>query len=95
MGVNIAAFQSRSLAERFWRRVDYSGGLEACWPWKGAQDKHGYGWITIGSMLDGSRHTERCPRVAYILTHSTYSVEPSRREGSMRATPTPSGNGML
>jgi HNH endonuclease len=28
-------------AERFWRRVEKG---EGCWPWRGAVDKHGYGW---------------------------------------------------
>jgi hypothetical protein len=32
-----------SLAGRFWKLVDRSGGPEACWPFKGALDSDGYG----------------------------------------------------
>lgn len=28
--------------ERFWARVDQSGGPDACWPWVGRLDKDGY-----------------------------------------------------
>jgi hypothetical protein len=28
---------------RFWRHVDLSGGISACWPWLAARDKDGYG----------------------------------------------------
>lgn len=29
--------------ERFWKSVDKSAGLDACWPWGELRDKHGYG----------------------------------------------------
>ena len=32
--------------DRFWSKVDRSGGLEACWPWLGAQSNYGYGSLT-------------------------------------------------
>lgn len=32
-----------TLAERFWARVDTSGGLFACWPWLGGRTPGGYG----------------------------------------------------
>jgi hypothetical protein len=31
--------------ERLWRRVDRSGGPNACWPWTGPVDRRGYGRI--------------------------------------------------
>jgi hypothetical protein len=34
-------------AERLWRRVDRSGGPDACWPWLGYRDRHGYGQIGV------------------------------------------------
>jgi hypothetical protein len=31
--------------ETFWSHVDRSAGPHACWPWTGAQDANGYGWL--------------------------------------------------
>ena len=31
--------------ERFWSRVDKSGGPDACWPWMGARYAKGYGHV--------------------------------------------------
>lgn len=31
------------LADRFWPRVDTSGGPDACWEWTRGRDPHGYG----------------------------------------------------
>lgn len=33
------------LAERFWPKVDKSGGPDACWPWLGGINGDGYGFI--------------------------------------------------
>ena len=30
-------------AERFWAKVDTSGGLFACWEWQGNRNDRGYG----------------------------------------------------
>jgi hypothetical protein len=35
-----------SLREAFEAKVDRSGGPDACWPWRGALDKDGYGHFT-------------------------------------------------
>lgn len=43
---------------RFWKRVDRSGGPEACWPWMGATDDDGYG--------RGCEHPST-PRPAHVL----------------------------
>jgi hypothetical protein len=32
--------------ERFWQRVDCSGGSQACWPWIGTK-RYGYGFLKI------------------------------------------------
>lgn len=36
--------------ERFWSKVDRSGGPDACWPWTKCVDKNGYGrsWFKSG-----------------------------------------------
>lgn len=55
----------RPLAERFWEKVDSSGGLEACWTWKGATRHWGYGCIWSGG---GHGKILVAHRVAWELT---------------------------
>lgn len=50
--------------EKFWSRVDTSGGPEACWPWTGATHPHGYGMFCLAA-----RRYVRANRVAYCLVH--------------------------
>jgi hypothetical protein len=51
------------MPERFWQKVDRSGGPDACWPWTTATNAHGYGvFVFHGSM-------RLAPRVAWTLTH--------------------------
>jgi hypothetical protein len=54
--------KARSLAERFWRRVD-KGSPEMCWLWRGQRRRGGYGGIEDGQGRKLSAH-----RVAWILT---------------------------
>jgi hypothetical protein len=35
------------LLERFWSKVDCSGGPDACWPWTAAFDSWGYGQFRV------------------------------------------------
>lgn len=35
----------KPLADRFWQKVDRSGGVDACWLWTGSTDEHGYGLV--------------------------------------------------
>lgn len=49
----------RPITERFWAKVDRSGGPEACWLWTGATTRRydggrGYGVIGIGRHLQGN-----------------------------------------
>jgi hypothetical protein len=46
---------------RFWALVDTSAGIDACWPWRGNRDSHGYGRLCV----DGQRL--RSHRVALSL----------------------------
>src|SRR5690606_2084306 len=55
----------RPLAERFWEKVDTSGGPDACWPWTGARWGMGHGKFQAQKQL-GTTHAHR---VAWILTH--------------------------
>lgn len=36
--------QLKRFEERFWSKIDRTGGPDACWPWRGLLDKDGYGW---------------------------------------------------
>lgn len=54
---------NRPLAERFWSRVDRSGGPDACWPWTLSVRDRGYGYFKseVGRNL--------AHRFAYELAH--------------------------
>lgn len=41
----------QEIADRFWSRVERSGGPDACWPFLGARHERGYGQIKIGGRL--------------------------------------------
>jgi hypothetical protein len=49
------------MPDRFWAKVDRSGGLDACWPWMGSRTEEGY-----GQFWDGQR-IEHAARVAWRL----------------------------
>lgn len=51
----------KSLKDRFWARVDKSGGRDACWPWTGAVTHSGYGDFSTGTF-------RRAHRAAYFFT---------------------------
>lgn len=55
------------LADRFWSKVDKSGGPDACWLWTGQVNHGGYGIISAGAP----HRTKylRAPRVAWELTN--------------------------
>ena len=61
--------KKRSLAERFWARVDTSAGEDGCWLWLGSTLRGRYGQIRRdpeGSELRGKKATTH--RVAWELT---------------------------
>lgn len=37
----------KTAVERFWPKVDSSGGPDACWPWTASTTEHGYGRFSI------------------------------------------------
>src|SRR5262245_2088175 len=42
--------------DRFWSKVDKSGGPDACWPWLGGKQDNGYGhFFLCGRTLQASR----------------------------------------
>jgi|SRR5215475_4858197 len=54
--------------ERFWSKVDSSGGVEACWPWLGWVNDNGYGMAFTRRERPQDIHT-RAHRLAYELAH--------------------------
>lgn len=52
----------RPVEDRFWEKVDKSGGPDACWPFCGRLDKNGYGKFRFRGEMTTAH------RVAYILT---------------------------
>lgn len=55
----------KTLEERFWAKVDTSGGPTACWLWMAACRETGYGQFSIG---DRRASPGRAHRVAWELT---------------------------
>jgi hypothetical protein len=56
----------KTLAERFWEKVDKSAGAEGCWLWTGATyTSTGYGQITIKKRPYGAH------RISYLLHFGT------------------------
>lgn len=49
--------------QRFWNKVDQSGGPDACWIWQGCRDGFGYGLIRIKGKLPHAN------RLSYELTY--------------------------
>lgn len=45
-----------TFADRFWGRIDKSGGPDSCWPWTGPQNGNGYGVVRRDSK---NRYTHR------------------------------------
>lgn len=52
--------------ERFWSKVDRSGGAEACWPWQASLARNGYGQFGVGGRAGGMVVAHR---VAWELTN--------------------------
>lgn len=53
-----------TIAQRFWAKVDSSGGMGSCWPWGGTISGNGYGQFWIGG-----RHRP-AHQVAWELWHA-------------------------
>lgn len=53
----------RTVEERFWEKVDSSGGPDACWPWTAGRKADGYGQF----KLEAGSSPQRASRVAWLL----------------------------
>jgi hypothetical protein len=59
--VELSARLSPGVSERFWSKVDRSGGPNACWPWTAGLSSRRYGKVKIGGKSYGAH------RVAMLL----------------------------
>ena len=64
-----------TFADRFWARVDQSGGPDACWPWMGGKNSRGYGQVNGWIYPDRTYKVILTHRAAYILTHGAIPEE--------------------
>ncbi len=55
------------MRERFFKKVDTSGGPDACHPWTGRLSRNGRGQFSIGA-----RKKETASRVAFFLEHGRW-----------------------
>lgn len=53
----------KTIEERFWRKIDRSGGPDSCWNWIGKHNSNGYGKFFINGK------DERANRVSWIFHH--------------------------
>lgn len=58
------ALRARPEADRFWEKVDTSGGEDACWLWTASLDGKGYGQFTRRDRSQARSH-----RIAWEFTH--------------------------
>lgn len=54
------------LEQRFWSKVDVSGGPDTCWEWTACIGSGGYGKIALGAGV-----VERAHRVSWMLEHDS------------------------
>jgi hypothetical protein len=54
--------RSQDVLERFWSKVDKSGGPDGCWPWTASCSKDGYGRFRLGGK------SLEAPAIAFELT---------------------------
>ena len=55
---------TRPIEERFWEKIDRSGGHDACWEFQGARHTFGYGKIGVAGG-----HPQDAHRLAWQFTH--------------------------
>jgi len=64
--------RSLSPSERFWNKVDRSGGPDACWPWLASRSKNGYGQFVWRGVASSPIIASRA---AFFFTHGYWPTE--------------------
>lgn len=70
VAVQTMAGKPGTLAERFWRKVDMTGGPHECWLWTACRTKKNYGLINIGA----ANKMILAHRVSYELLHGKIPI---------------------
>lgn len=65
-GLPLAPQNGRSLADRFWEKVERSDG---CWEWRGSRNVQGYGVMRSGGGSAQRTVTHKAHRVSYELAN--------------------------
>jgi hypothetical protein len=73
--------QLRSLLDRFWEKVDTSGGPDACWPWRGAVVINRNGKDGYGVIQTGGRGTAQVRAHRFALVYATGEDPPDKEAG--------------
>lgn len=60
------------IAARFWSNVDRSPSYNGCWIWTGPVLRNGYGYMTIGSKVDGSNRKVTAHRLSLYVTNGVW-----------------------
>lgn len=69
MRADVAAlYVDARVVKRFWAKVRKTDG---CWEWTGSRDRKGYGRLSIGSRLDGSKRPHGAHRIAWVLARGS------------------------
>lgn len=63
-----SCFHPGTAEERFWAKVDMSGGPDACWPYAGARHESGYG-VVGGKDWGKGRRLTKAHRIAWKLAN--------------------------
>ena len=56
------------VAETFFSRVDTTGGDDSCWPWRGARNREGYGFLKVNKRIYLAH------RVAFFVDHGHWPI---------------------
>lgn len=67
-----------SANERFWSKVDLSGGPYACHLWTAGLTPSGYGVFRVGSLTNGTRRTVSAHQWLWEQTHGEILIDPMR-----------------
>lgn len=63
------AYKAAPITDRFWSKVDKSGGPNACWPWMGSRTAKGYGRFCLRKGEFSGAH-----QYAFFLKHGFQPV---------------------
>lgn len=73
-----------AVAQKFWTKVDASGGADACWPWTASHFTGGYGCFSL-VFSDGRKSPRHASKVAWALINGRWPNGSDRSEVVMHS----------